>query len=168
VYMAVIAPHIEYCSTIVYILNEEKINKLQVLQNRAMRVILGCDRRTRIATMLEALPWIMTVKQRLNYNALVFIFRTKMGLLPDYLTNRIQYAGQVHGYSLRNPNRFRLPKYSKRMSQNSLFYKGLKTYDEMDNEIKNETNLNSFKRKCKIYVIEKFLNQFICKNNKNC
>jgi hypothetical protein len=156
VYMTVIAPHIEYCSTILYILNEEKINKLQVLQNRAMRVILGCDRRTRIATMLEALPWIMTVKQRLNYNALVFIFRTKMGLLPDYLTNRIQYAGQGHGYSLRNPNRFRLPKYSKRMSQNSLFYKGLKTYDEMDNEIKNETNLNAFKRKCKIYVVEKF------------
>jgi hypothetical protein len=31
-----------------------------------------------------------------------------------------------------------------------------------------ETNLNAFKRKCKIYVVEIFWNQFICKNDKNC
>jgi exonuclease III len=156
VFMTVIAPHIEYCSTILFIMSEERIKKLQKLQNRAMRIILGCDRRTRIADMLSQLSWLMTVKQRLVFNSLVFIHRIKCGVLPSYLGSRLVYSHQVHDYPLRNVNRFRLPRCNKSMTKNNLFYKGLQMYEALSSEMKNEQNVGKFKKLCKTYVEENF------------
>ncbi|XP_055388140.1 uncharacterized protein LOC129616511 [Condylostylus longicornis] len=47
-YNSLILPHIDYCSSILFICSEEKRNKLQKLQNRAMRIILKVNKRTSI------------------------------------------------------------------------------------------------------------------------
>jgi Reverse transcriptase (RNA-dependent DNA polymerase) len=156
VYKTMIEPHLQYCSTILFIMSDEKVEKLQKLQNRAMRTILNCDMRTRKIDMLENLKW-MSIKQKLTFNAFVFIYRIKNGQLPNYLDNRINFGHQIHHHNLRNNNNFRLPKYNKTMSQNNLFYKGLKMFNEIYDEIKNESELTEFKRKIEEYVKIKFV-----------
>lgn len=52
VYKSIIAPHFEYCATVFVSMGETQINRLQVAQNRAMRVILRCERDTRVEYML--------------------------------------------------------------------------------------------------------------------
>lgn len=47
-YKSLISPHIEYCSTILFNLNQNEICKIQKLQNKAMRIILKCNRYTPI------------------------------------------------------------------------------------------------------------------------
>lgn len=42
IYKSIIAPHFEYCITLMIDMGETQLNKLQVAQNRAMRVILQC------------------------------------------------------------------------------------------------------------------------------
>jgi hypothetical protein len=126
------------------------------LQNRAMRTILNCDLRTRIIDMLGNLDW-MSIKQKLAFNAFVFIYRVKNGQLPNYLDSRMNFGHQIHHHNLRNNNNFRLPKYNKTMSQNNLFYKGLKLFNEITDEIKNVENLNEFKKRIGHYVKMKFV-----------
>lgn len=46
IYNAIITPNIEYCSTVFISCNNNDIEKLQIIQNRAMRIILKCDRDT--------------------------------------------------------------------------------------------------------------------------
>jgi ribonuclease HI len=46
---------------------------------------------------------------------------------------------------------------NKTMSQNNLFYKGLKMFNEINDEIKNESELTEFKRKIEEYVKIKFV-----------
>ncbi|XP_025268586.1 uncharacterized protein LOC112639318 [Camponotus floridanus] len=41
VYKTIIAPHFEYCATVIVGMGETQINKLQVAQNRAMRILKG-------------------------------------------------------------------------------------------------------------------------------
>lgn len=70
VYKTIVAPHFEYCSML-YMCNESKFQRLQKLQNRAMRIIIGCNRRTRVKDMLNALCW-MSIKQRIYCQSSIF------------------------------------------------------------------------------------------------
>lgn len=96
IYTAVIAPHFDYCSTLIFLCNEEYFEKLQLLKSRAMRIVLGVRRYTHRKDMLETLDWL-TVKQRIfYYTTLTFIFRLKKGLLPKYLSRMVYYNSEFH------------------------------------------------------------------------
>jgi hypothetical protein len=44
----IISPHLDYCSSILFLAKEEYLNHMQIIQNRAMRIILRCHRRTHV------------------------------------------------------------------------------------------------------------------------
>jgi len=69
VYKSIIAPHFEYCATILARMDESQLIRLQVAQNRVMQVILQCDRYARVERMSQVLQF-MSVRQRLYYNVL--------------------------------------------------------------------------------------------------
>jgi hypothetical protein len=46
IYKSKIQPHIDYCSSIILLANEGEIRSLQLLKNRAMRIILKKARKT--------------------------------------------------------------------------------------------------------------------------
>lgn len=73
-------------------MGETQIDKLQVAQNRAMRVILQCKRNTKVEHMLQTLRY-MSVRQRLHYNVCIFIFKVLKGFVPEELRDRIEIVG---------------------------------------------------------------------------
>jgi hypothetical protein len=92
------------------------LNRLQVTQNRAMRLILSFHWRTHIRTMLDNLEW-----QRIYMNTLVFIFKIKINMAPDYLASKLLYTIEATTRVLRNAVDFRLPRYNRTYTQNSLW-----------------------------------------------
>lgn len=151
-YMAMVAPHIEYCSSILFLCNKSQIDRLQKLQNRGMRIVLNLNIYTSIKFMLDCLCW-MSVRQRIFFNTMCFIFKINNGLLPPYLKDNIKNVSDVHNYNVRNIEQFRLPKLLKVKNQNNLYYRGLKFYNEMPENIK-KLNFNAFKRECSKYIKE--------------
>jgi hypothetical protein len=152
IYQTIVAPHFEYCSSILFLCNRTDIKKLQVLQNRAMRLIIGCNKYTPIAEMLGELQWL-NVHQKTIYNTLVLIFKMKTGCLPDYLSSNMTIVAQTHGHETRGKNNFKLPHYTKASAQNNLFYNGLKLFNKLPIEIKNSNTINEFKIKCRSHVM---------------
>ena len=151
VYKSIIAPHFEYCGTILYFINESDIATLQKLQNRAMRIILHCNRYTPIELMLDTLKF-MSVKQRICYNTLLFIFKIKEGMFPKYLVDRIQYTRERHDYETRQRDNFYIPFRKKTFTQNYIYYNGLKMFNALPSDIKIIHNLNQFRRHIISYV----------------
>lgn len=151
IYKSIISPHFEYCGSILYFLNQTNMQVLQKLQNRAMRVILKCNRYTPIQNMLQTLQF-MSVKQRICYNTLIFIFKIREGLLPKYLQDRITYISERHDHSTRQQNDFYIHFRQKSFAQNYLFFKGLIMFNALPNKVKQIKNLNSFKREISTYV----------------
>lgn len=72
VYNSIIRPHFEYCATVFYQLGKNNIQRLQVLQNKAMRCVIRCRKLTPIRDMLEVLNWL-SVNNNLVFLVLVFI-----------------------------------------------------------------------------------------------
>lgn len=74
IYKTIIAPHFEYCPTILFLLNESQFERLQKIQNRAMRAVMNVNKRTSIRLMLETLEWL-NVKQIVTMRTLQFIHK---------------------------------------------------------------------------------------------
>ena len=67
-------PSFSYCPTILYFGTQENIDKLQLLQNRCLRIILKCDRYTSISNMRECLG-LMNVKHFLFLQTMCFVHK---------------------------------------------------------------------------------------------
>lgn len=152
IYNTIIKPHFEFGSTILYTCcTKTQIERLQKLQNKAMRSLLKCNRYTSIQFMLESLKWL-NIQQRLKFNTIYFIQKMKIGCAPEYMLDEIRYVRDEQPYHLRNGQDFRIRRAETTYMQRSLYYKGFQLYNMIPNDIKNEFNLNIFKRRISIYI----------------
>lgn len=150
-YKTLIAPHVDYCSTILFLCNKTHIQKLQKVQNRALRIILDAKWDTSIKRMLVKLN-LSSVTQRINFNIVIFIFKIKSNMLPKYLKNKMKRVNEVHSKHLRRNHHFRLPQYRKTSSQRSLYYNGLKIFNKLPEELKEIKTINKFKSEVIVYI----------------
>lgn len=152
IYKTIIAPHFEYCATLQIDMGDTQLSRLQKAQNRAMRVILQCDRRTKVKCMLQALQF-MTIRQRLYYNMYIFIFKILNNMMPEQLSNRLRIVGEMRERQTRQAGNIAIEFRRTRSAQKSLFYEGVLMYNALPAEIKQCDRLELFKRMLKEFVI---------------
>lgn len=58
--------------------------RFELIESRAMRIILNCDRLTSRINMLNELNWL-SISQRMMFNTLIMIFKMKHNYVPKYL-----------------------------------------------------------------------------------
>jgi hypothetical protein len=116
IYKSIIQPHIDYCSSIILMANEGEMRSLQLLQNRAMRIIiLKKARRTHIRWMLDVLDF-HSIKQRVNFNKL--ILKINNNLVSEFMNDEITYNRDARTRILKIIDDFRLSTYKKTYTQN--------------------------------------------------
>ena len=147
VYNTIILPHFLFASTILYLVNKEGIACLQLLQNRAMRSILKCNKYTRIKDMLKTLGWI-GVEGFLEMQTLIFIHRMRLGNVPEYLGDVLISFQQVHDHNTRNKTGFMLQQTMSSAAHNSIFVRGVVQYNRLPITMTQKT-LMQFKHKIK-------------------
>jgi hypothetical protein len=114
IHKSIILPHLEYCSSIMFMAIKENFQKQQLLQNRAPRVILKKSKRTSIRWIFDT-PRLDSVKQRVNFNILVLVFKMKKGIVPNTTCTIKCYCNcQKHA------DDFWLPQYQKARTQNMI------------------------------------------------
>ena len=62
---SLILSHLDYCAVVWGSATKGKLARLQVAQNRAARLVLGCSPRTSIQKMYSSLSWLNIEKQGL-------------------------------------------------------------------------------------------------------
>ena len=154
-YKTLIVPHIDYSSSIPFLCNSCEIDQLQRIQNVALRHILLKDRYESINNMLSELN-VLNVRQQVYFNVLKILYKVEHDMMPKYMKSFIQYVRDAQPYLLRNNTQFRLPKYGTSFAQNSLFYKGIKMYNEMKELVNVNDNFKEFKKSLTKYVRQKF------------
>jgi hypothetical protein len=153
IFKTIIAPHFEYCSTIMWCTSDNNIKRLQLLQNKAMRIVLFMDKRTHVPDMIEVLKWL-TIEQRLALNMCMFLKNVLLGKFKGFDEFMVRNS-DIHSYGTRAASEFHFFSHNKTSSQKCIFYNGLKFYNCIDEEIREELNMEVFKRKCMEYVKQK-------------
>lgn len=112
IYNSIVLPNLQYCSTIYITCNREEIERMQKIQNRAMRLVLNCEYRTHREWMLKTLNWL-SIDQMIKFNVLIYIYKMINGLLPKYLSDNLIFTRDAHTRNTRQRtnNELRLPNF---------------------------------------------------------
>ena len=84
VYQSIVEPYLDYCSVVWDDISDQLTDKLQILQNRAARVITGADYRTPSSDLLNKLGW-SSLKEKRNKQKALIMFKIMNGMTPAYL-----------------------------------------------------------------------------------
>jgi hypothetical protein len=144
-----VAPHYEYCASIYLGANKQDINKLQILQNKAMRCILKCDWYTSKTEMLRSLEWL-SVEQRIKFKALLFMHNVITNNNNNIFQEMLVQNNQIHNYDTRKAQNFHMFQQN-RSGQKSLFCVGLKLYNDLPSTYK-QMSTSKFKKNLQIWL----------------
>lgn len=151
IYNTIIYPHFNYCFSLLFSCSKSDINRLQLLHNKGMRVILNCDRCTSIKDMLDQLGWI-SVEQSIEKAVLVLIYKIDKNLVPNYLRLFLVKRSELHNYPVRSAENYSIDLTKLSFLKKSLFIDGLRLYNALPTEIKNSANVKVFgKNVTKLY-----------------
>ena len=120
-------------------------DRLQRLQNRAGRIITFSDYNTRSADILQDLRWD-TLEQRRSKQLAISVFKSLNNLYPESLKNMFKPTSGVHSYNVRGAsNNIFVPRPRTEAAKRAFSYRGAVMWNGLENVLKDEINLNSFK-----------------------
>ena len=143
-YNAIILPLFDY-GDIVW---GDKSNKclmddLQILQNKAAKVILGLPRANSSTEALKFLHWVKLYPRR-EMHRRAAAFKYINGLM-EVEFNMIRNSA-IHSYSTRGRNNLHLPKVKTEWGKQRFAFHAAKDWNDLDDEIRNIVNFKTFKR----------------------
>jgi exonuclease III len=147
IYNCIVAPHFDYCASVMFRANDVDLAKLQVLQHRGMRSILNARMTTKIEDLFNRLGWL-NIEQKIALSVLVLVKKIKNKEVPNYLCSEVQYSSDVHNYKTRRSTDFYIPAINSSFGQKSLFRSGLRLYNKLLEDIKCIENTKLFKKAC--------------------
>ena len=95
---ALVTSKLDYGNGVLFGINERLINKLQMTQNSAARLIMRQRSRDHITPVLIALDWL-TIRYRIIYKILVLTFLAIHNLAPADLISAYEPGRQLHSAS---------------------------------------------------------------------
>ena len=87
---AVILSKLDYCNALYFGCNSSVIKQLQVIQNRACRIIFGMSKTQSVDLKLKELHWLK-VNERIEFKIMLLVFKSVNGLAPEYLNELIVF-----------------------------------------------------------------------------
>lgn len=138
-----------FCSVLVYCLplfggcDVQEIKDLQVLQNKAARIVTHSPLRAVREQMCNELGWL-TVKQLVTYHTLLTVYRVRQTKEPEYLSS-----------VLCNDNRFGkiiVPNTKLTLTQKSFTTRGACNWNSIPERIRKSETLSCFKQEVKDWI----------------
>lgn len=119
------------------------MNDLQILQNKAAKIILDRPLHSSASNALSTLGWL-NLEQRRIYHRCIYIYKCVNGLTEHSLD--IVTRGQIHGYNTRNRDTLRLPTIKRNWGKQRTNYQAIKDWNDLHIDIRNASSLSIFKR----------------------
>jgi hypothetical protein len=91
--------HPDYCSVVWSVATKRDLGKLQLAQNRAARLALGCTQRANINNMHVNLSWL---KVEEIFTSSLLVFMRGMLISPSYLFELLAHSSDIHAYPRRH------------------------------------------------------------------
>ena len=142
-----LAPHFDYSDVIWGTCTITSHHRVQIMQNRAAKIITGATRYDSSTEALNALKWY-TLKDRYNFHLATTMYKIMNDHAPNYLVNRFNV--KYSGYDLRGFKNLSIPKPNTDFKKRSISYCGATIWNSLPTDVKSKCNVSTFKKYYKI------------------
>ncbi|XP_061590906.1 uncharacterized protein LOC133456448 [Cololabis saira] len=152
---AFVSSRLDYCNVLLAGCPSNLLNRLQLIQNAAARVLTGISRRDHVSPVLVSLHWL-PVKFRIQFKILLLAYKAQNGLAPQYLQDLI--VPYVPGRALRSQGAGLLvvPRVSKcRFGGRAFCYQAPLLWNQLPIWVKEADTTSTFKTKLKTFLFSK-------------
>ena len=145
-YNALVLPHFDYCCEVWDTINLTLCNRLQKLQNRAARIIVGRINKHGLSELaLVELNWKTLSERRAQFVASQ-MYKITHDQAPKRLSNIFHETPSSRHYNLRGSStKLCLPQPKTDYLKKSLNYRGAKLWNSLSDDIRNKESLAAFK-----------------------
>ena len=154
---AIIYPYITYCNSTwssTYVTN---LNRIYCLQKRAVRAITNSDYRAHSAPLFSKLG-ILNINQINTFQIAKFMYCYHNNLLPPLFFNLFFTNNQIHGYSTRTANNYRVNHCRTNLKKFTILFQGPKIWNSLPVTITSLSSFPNFKK-----ILLQLLPEFLVK-----
>ncbi len=128
------------------------INKLQMVQNAAARVLTRTRKYEHISPVLSTLHWL-SIKHRIDFKILLMTYKALNGLAPQYLSELLSHYSPSRPVRFQNSGNLIIPRISKSTAGGRTFsYLAPKLWNNLPNTVREADTLCQFKSRLKTHL----------------
>ena len=155
---AFISSTLDYGNILLYGISQTNLNKLQVLQNSAARLIEKLRKYDHITETLIQLHWL-PVRARIVFKILLYTWKALNGTAPPYIRNMLETREDTR--SLRNPMRLylKIPKCNRiTLGGNAFSITAPSLWNQLPLSLRETKSENIFRNRLKTILFKKYYN----------
>ena len=147
---SLVLSRLDYGNSLLANINASDVKRLQKIQNRAARLVLGARRREPSAPLLKQLHWL-PVKERIDYKLALLVYKCMMSTAPLYLSSLLTMPVSSR-YFLRSQNDktlLQIPRTNTKAAECSFSYAGPVIWNTLSQHLRLCDTEDTFKKKLK-------------------
>ncbi len=149
---AFMTSRLDYCNALLGCCSARLINKLQLVQNAAARVLTRIRKYDHISPVLSTLHWL-PIKLRIDFKILLITYKALNGLAPQYLSELLLHYSPSSPLQSQNSGHLIIPRISKSTAGGRLFsYLAPKLWNNLPNTVQEADTLCQFKFRLKTHL----------------
>lgn len=151
-YNSLVLPIFDYCDVVIANINASHLNRLQRLQERAAKIILGHA----VDDVNDCILKWLNVKQRHDLHTVTLVYKMKHGLAPEYLDNLLENVSDISNYQTRSSTNgdLSVPLVKLKTKQRTFGYRATKLWNSLPLNIRGSTSLEAFKSACTGFIVQ--------------
>ncbi len=149
---AFMTSRLDYCNALLGGCPVSSINKLQIVQNSAARVLTRSRKYDHITPILQSLHWL-PIKFRISYKILLLAYKALNDLAPAYLTNLLSRYNPTRSLRSQNSGLLVVPRIAKSTKGGRTFsYLAPKLWNSLPDNVRGSDTLSLFKSRLKTHL----------------
>lgn len=151
--LSFVMSRIDYCNSLLSGISEERLKKLQRIQNQAVKLVKKLPKRSSVTSSLNEFHWL-PIRSRIKYKTAVFTYKCLNDSdFPDYLKELISIYEPSRNLRSMNKHLLTVPRTKlKNFGQRSFLFNAPSTWNSLPEFLKTSKTLPLFKKNLKTFL----------------
>ena len=151
---AFITSRLDYCNGLFTGVPKSTVQRVQLIQNAAARVLTGTKKFEHITPVLRLLHWL-PVKARIDFKILLLVYKALNGLAPQYIRDMLIIYEPARLLRSTGSGLLTVPRCNSRAGEAAFCVYAPKISNTLPVELREASTLNIFKKGIKTFLFTK-------------